>query len=278
MLNSSPGKKHRPNTLMSEYSSLLGDAILRHRTRIAEHSARIESELANRVKSEFIANMSHELRTPLNTILGFSKLLSEHDRRKLPDDEIVQYAALIHDSSTHLLTVINDILDISKLQSGRFTLNSTEVMIDEVLDAAVHQIMTQATDAGLTLETEYGRDLPPIRGDVAKLGQIFTNLLSNAIKFTEAGGRVNLSAGRLGDGSVTIFIRDTGLGITPDELKFALQPFGQVEGSRTRWREGTGLGLPIAREIVNAHRGNIFIDTPPEGSGTLIRVRLPLNA
>ena len=119
--SSSSGKAH---SLISEYASLLGDAVLRHRTRVAEHSARIESELASKVKSEFIANMSHELRTPLNTVIGFSKLLSEHDRRNIKVDDIVLYANLIHDSAGHLLAVINDILDISKIQSGKYTLDA----------------------------------------------------------------------------------------------------------------------------------------------------------
>src|ERR1700752_4007487 len=114
---------HQPASLMNEYASLLGDAVLRHRTRVAEHSARIEAELASKVKSEFIANMSHELRTPLNTVIGFSKLLSEHDQRHLKDEDVVQYASLIHDSAGQLLAIINDILDISKIQSGKYTLD-----------------------------------------------------------------------------------------------------------------------------------------------------------
>ena len=126
-------RQSRSNTLMGEYSALLGDAVLRHRTRVAEHSARIESELANRVKSEFIANMSHELRTPLNTIIGFSKILVEQDTRKLSPQETSEYAQLIHDSASHLLSVINDILDISKIQSGKFTIDARETGIDEVL-------------------------------------------------------------------------------------------------------------------------------------------------
>ncbi len=132
MLNGAFGKGSN-NSLMGEYASLLGDAVLRHRTREAEHMARIESELANRVKSEFIANMSHELRTPLNTIIGFSKILAEHDRRRLPDDEIVEYAQLINDSAGHLLSVINDILDISKIQSGKYTIDARETNVDELL-------------------------------------------------------------------------------------------------------------------------------------------------
>ena len=116
MLNGAFGNKS--STLMTEYASLLGDAVLRHRARIAEQSARVEAELASKIKSEFIANMSHELRTPLNTIIGFSKLLTDHNRRKLPDADIVEYATLINDAAGHLLSVINDILDISKIQSG----------------------------------------------------------------------------------------------------------------------------------------------------------------
>ncbi|MBX9926071.1 MAG: sensor histidine kinase, partial [Hyphomicrobiaceae bacterium] len=127
----------RSASLINDYASLLGEAVLRHRTRTAEHAARIEAELASRVKSEFIANMSHELRTPLNTVIGFSKLISEQERRKLPDAEIVEYANLIRDAAGHLLAVINDILDISKIQSGKFTLEKRDVQLDEILTACL---------------------------------------------------------------------------------------------------------------------------------------------
>ncbi|MEO0670619.1 MAG: histidine kinase dimerization/phospho-acceptor domain-containing protein, partial [Pseudomonadota bacterium] len=194
----------KPASLIGEYSSLLGDAVLRNRARTAEHAARIESEFASKVKSEFIANMSHELRTPLNTIIGFSKLLSEHERRALPDGEIVQYAHLINDAAAHLLAVINDILDISKMQSGRYALDARELQLGEIVDAVVEGLRLTATQADITLIAEADSGLEPIRGDAVKLRQVFTNLLNNAIKFTPAGGTVTVETRRRQNGGVAI--------------------------------------------------------------------------
>ena len=272
MLHVSIGAKS--NSLMSEYASLLGDAVLRHRTHIAEQSARIEAELASRIKSEFIANMSHELRTPLNTIIGFSKLLREHERRPLQNPEIVQYSQLINDAAGHLLAIINDILDISKIQSGKYTLDSREIAIDEVLQACLSSFQIIAKDASVTVEKRIGATLPMIRGDAVKLRQVFTNLINNAIKFTQPGGTVRIEASRLADGSVCVTIRDTGIGMTEDEVKIALMAFGQVDGSRTRLREGTGLGLPIAKALVELHGGALVIQSE-KGVGTVVKVVLP---
>lgn len=273
MLNGAFGKG-RTNSLMGEYGSLLGDAVLRHRTREAEHTARIESELANRVKSEFIANMSHELRTPLNTIIGFSKILAEHDRRRLPDDEIVEYAQLINDSAGHLLSVINDILDISKIQSGKYTIDARETNVDELLSYCLASFRKQAFDAGVEIRENLPPTLPPVRGDVVKLRQAITNIISNAVKFTPQGGVVQVEAVATTDGGVVINIHDTGVGMTEDEIAIAMTPFGQVDGSRTRWREGTGLGLPIARALIDLHGGRIDIQSR-KGEGTTVSVMLP---
>lgn len=259
---------------MGDYASLVGEAILRQRTREAEHAARIEAELADRVKSEFISNMSHELRTPLNTMIGFSKILSEHDKRRIADTDIVEYAKLINAAAGHLLSVINDILDISKMQSGRYTLDAREVNIEDVLQATYLANRPAAREAGVSLDLEVADQLPLVRGDSSKLQQVFSNLVSNAIKFTLRDGAVKIEAMGLADGGVGVMIRDTGVGMSAQELKLATTPFGQVDGSRSRWREGTGLGLPIARSLVELHGGHLKIDSE-KGRGTEVGIFLP---
>lgn len=273
MLNGAFGNS-KSSSLMNEYASLLGDAVLRHRARVAEHSARIEAELASKVKSEFIANMSHELRTPLNTIIGFSKLLTEHERRRLPDADVIEYATLINDAAGHLLSVINDILDISKIQSGKYTLDSREVNVEEIIHACISSFRLMASEAGVTIAPAMAYDLPVARGDSVKLRQIFTNIISNAIKFTPRGGTVNIDTMRTNTGGVAILIRDSGIGMTKEEIKIAMTPFGQVDAGRTRWREGTGLGLPIAKALVELHGGQIEIRSK-KGEGTEVAIILP---
>jgi two-component system cell cycle sensor histidine kinase PleC len=273
MLNGAIGTG-KSNSLMSDYSAMLGDAILRHRARTAEHSARIEAELANRVKSEFISNMSHELRTPLNTVLGFSKLLREHGTRPLQDSEIVEYATLIHDAAGHLLAVINDILDISKIQSGKYTLDSRDLNLVEVLEATLPAFHQTAEEAGVRLQYRVDPALQPVRGDASKMQQIIANLVGNAVKFTEAGGSVTVETMRLSAGGAAIIVRDTGIGMSADEINVAMMPFGQVDGTRSRWREGTGLGLPIAKALVELHGGKLEIRSE-KSKGTEVTVILP---
>lgn len=275
MLNGSSGwGRSRSNSLLGEYSAVVGDAVLRERARAAEHKARLESELADRVKSEFLSSMSHELRTPLNTVLGFSKILSEHEGRKLPDAEIVQYAELIHSSASRLLTVINNVLEISKMRSGRYAVEAYEVDVGEVLRACVVEFREAAASAGVELRSRIASSLPVVGGDERKLSQVFGNPISNAVKFTPEGGEVILEALEQGDGGVLISIRDTGVGMTTDEMQVALEPFGQVDGGRDRWREGTGLGLPIAKALVELHGGKLVV-TSIKGSGTDVTVLLP---
>jgi two-component system, cell cycle sensor histidine kinase PleC len=259
---------------MGEYSALLADAVLRQRAREAEHVARVEMELASKVKSEFIANMSHELRTPLNTVIGFAKLIGESRRRQLTSDQIVEYADLIRDAATHLLTVINDILDISKMQSGKYTLDAREIDLKEIVEVVVASFARNAADLGVSIESNVDPAVPTVRGDPSKLRQVFNNLISNAVKFTPPGGSVSVSAGGLTDGGAAITIRDTGVGMTKDEIALALTPFSQVDASHSRWREGAGLGLPIAKALVQLHGGKLEVRSA-KSLGTEVAVTLP---
>jgi two-component system cell cycle sensor histidine kinase PleC len=266
----------KTSSLMNEYASLLGDAVLRHRARVAEHSARVEAELASRVKSEFIANMSHELRTPLNAIIGFSKLLAEQGDRKLTPPEIADYSSLIHDAAGHLLAVINNILDISKIQSGKCTLDARELNLAEILSASLSSFRLMAQGAGLTLVEKVEPDVPIVVGDSVKLRQVFTNLVSNALKFTRSGGSVTISAFRSPGGGATIQVTDTGIGMSEEDVAVALTPFGQVDATHARWREGTGLGLPIAKAIVQLHGGELRLSSR-KNVGTQVTVLLPFR-
>jgi two-component system, cell cycle sensor histidine kinase PleC len=268
------GGQGRNATLMSEYAALLTDSVLREKAWFAEHKARLEMQMANRIKSEFVANMSHELRTPLNTVIGFAKLIGEHRKRSLRDGEIVEYADLIHNAANHLLAVINDILDISKIQSGKYTLDAQEVDLDEVLQLALAPFKPTAMELGVQLEARLDVRLPAVKGDAVKLRQAFANLISNAVKFTPPGGQVVVEPRAQRDGGVIVHIRDTGLGMSKDEIAVALTPFAQVDASHSRWREGTGLGLPIASALVQLHGGKLEIRSS-KTLGTEVVVTLP---
>ncbi|MEZ5850667.1 MAG: HAMP domain-containing sensor histidine kinase [Hyphomicrobiaceae bacterium] len=263
--------------MLGQYSLGLMAAVLRSRTRAAEDHARLEAEVAARIKSEFIASMSHELRTPLNSVIGFSRMLAEHDKRNFKKEEVVEYAKLIRDSADHLLTLINDILDISKLQSGTFYLDAEEIDLDELLESIVSAQRKTALASEIDLSANIATTLPVIVGDRGKLQQAIANLLSNAVKFTQAGGSVSIAAIGDGEEQVRIIIKDSGVGMDAEEIELAMAPFGQVDGARTRWREGAGLGLPIAKSMIELHGGALAIKSE-KGIGSEVVVTLPTKS
>jgi signal transduction histidine kinase len=235
--------------------------------------AKSEAEAANAAKSRFLANMSHELRTPLNAIIGFSEIISGQFFGDVGNVRYLDYSHDILRSGRHLLAVINDVLDISKSEAGKMVLAVRELDIAEVLSDCISMVREQCNEAGLDLAT-IGLDRPlPMEGDAAKLRQIFLNLLSNAIKFTEKGGTVSLQAHASG-ARVVVTVADTGIGMDADDVEIAFQPFGQVDNRLERRYEGTGLGLPLTKALVELHQGSITIDSA-RGQGTRVTVSLP---
>jgi two-component system cell cycle sensor histidine kinase PleC len=232
-------------------------------------------EEANKAKSAFLANMSHELRTPLNAILGFSQII----RDKLFDKDIDLYAGYatdIHQSGVHLLNIVNDVLDVSKIEAGTFELREEEVKVQTVIQESLLAVKQLADNSGISL-TE---SIPDIRasffGDKTKLKQIIMNLLSNAIKFTPEGGSASISAALDEDGGIRLTISDTGIGMSSEDIQVALELFRQIDNSLSRRFNGTGLGLPLAVALTELHGGTLTIESMP-GKGTTVMVRFPAN-
>ena len=234
------------------------------------------AEAANVAKSQFLANMSHELRTPLNAIIGFSESLELGIRGPLQPEQI-EYIRLIHQSGEHLHDVINDILDLAKVDAGKFELRDEEgVDPGAIVGSTVTLMRSNAVASGISLSTEIENQLPPLVCDSTRLKQILLNLISNALKFTEPAGFVVVAVYRGSEGTVIFEVRDTGVGMTADEIDIALQPFGQIESSHTRRHEGTGLGLPLAQRLAELHGGSLIIKSE-KGRGTTISVTLPAS-
>lgn len=241
--------------------------------------AKEAAEGANRSKSDFLANMSHELRTPLNAVIGFSEIIKDAMLGVDAIDLYRGYAQDIHVSGRHLLDLINDILDMSKIEAGKLDLAEEPVDLVSAIESSIRLVEERAQRGNVTIVTEMPDELPQFMGDLRKVKQIAINLLSNAVKFTPDGGRVTASALVSEEGDLLLRISDTGIGISPADLKVVLEPFGQADGGLNRQFEGTGLGLTLTRALTELHDGRLEIESDSEGpeTGTSVTAIFPAS-
>jgi len=236
------------------------------------------AESANRAKSHFLANISHELRTPLNAVIGFSSILMNQLFGPLGDQKYLEYAKDINESGTHLLDIINDILDLSKAEAGKLTLNYEEVHVGKAINKCIAIIAERAAKGKVTINTDVPKLLPALVADRLRVIQVILNVLSNAVKFTHENGSINIAVRPVEQGGeVTQFIltmQDTGIGMSRADIEKAFQSFGQVDSGLNRKYEGTGLGLPLTKKLMEIHHGSITIDSEL-GKGTLVTLTFP---
>ncbi|MEX2455571.1 MAG: CHASE2 domain-containing protein [Rhodospirillaceae bacterium] len=264
------------------YIYMFRDITERKRAEEAQKRATEEATAANRAKTEFLHNMSHELRTPLNAIIGFSDIIRNEMMGPVGVPQYLEYVGDINNSGQHLLQVVNDILDMSKIESGQVELIESEVFLPHVVEGSVRLVEERARTAGQTLEVELASGLPELRGDERMIKQMLLNLLTNAVKFTPQGGRVTVAAYTDDGGGIVMLVRDTGIGIDICDFERIMEPFGQADASLSREYEGTGLGLPLVKSMVELHQGRLALESevgvgsvfslifPPERSVTML--------
>ena len=242
--------------------------------KIESDKARLRAEAASQAKSEFLANMSHELRTPLNAILGFSEIMKGEVFGNLGSPQYVEYANHIHGSGQHLLGLINDVLDLSRIEAGRFVIRATELDLREEVRNALSLFEVRATEGSVNLKFDHDPGLPLLLADERAMRQVLFNLISNAVKFTPAGGTVTVFARRTPSGGMDLGVGDTGVGIDPADVNTVFEAFGQGQHDIAVREKGTGLGLPIVRGLVEAHGGKIAL-TSQLGKGTTVTCTFP---
>jgi PAS domain S-box-containing protein len=250
------------------------DVTERRRAEEAQKVALQEAIAASRTKSEFIANMGHELRTPLNAIIGFSEMLKEQMLGPIGTPAYVSYAADIHTSGTRLRDALNGILDIARIEGGRYQLDEEPIALAEAVDAAIGAVAEAARQKGTTIQSMLDDGLPMVRADARAVRQVLASLLANAVKFTGDGGRVAIGGGIDAGGDVLLSIADDGIGMAPDQLDKVTKPFQQADSSLARRYEGVGLGLSLASGLMQLHDGSLAIASAPN-AGTTVNLRFP---
>ena len=232
------------------------------------------AEAADRAKTEFLALMSHELRTPLNAILGFSEIVKSGDKRLVSEERTTEYASAIHSASLHLLNVINDILDLAKIEAGETELHETKIQLIDVIEKSVTLIRQRSQEKHQTVSVEMDRSLPALIGDERLVFQILINILSNAVKFTGEQGRITVFASIAPSGGLDVGVRDNGVGIAAEHIDTVMQPFGQLRLNSAVTHEGTGLGLPLTGRFAELHGATVTIESELS-EGTIVTVHFP---
>jgi signal transduction histidine kinase len=280
------GRRRRYESLLETYCSQLGTLLDRPVSGLAfvrdkqnaeaaadvANQQKLQAQASDRAKTKFLANMSHELRTPLNAIIGFSEVIKLNAQQ--PKERYPEYAQYIHDAAIHLLDLINGILDLARIEAGKVELEEEAVSISDLIHSVVTTLRPIADKKLVTIECRKRRTDALIRVDQTKFKQVLLNLLSNAVKFTHPRGSVVIDCSRDATGDLVISVKDTGVGIPPEQLQKVLEPFEQVEDHLTRRNEGTGLGLPIAKALIELHGGQLVLDSQLN-VGTTAALHLP---
>lgn len=256
------------------YEGGMDDITKRKEAEIALKQAKIESDLSARAKSEFLANMSHELRTPLNAVIGFSEILKDEVFGPLGSKEYTEYSQEIYESGRKLLNVINDILDVSRIEAGERQLNEGVVDLKRVVESCLELMAPRIEANAMEINNRITDKTPRLIGEMHAVMQMLSNLLSNAIKFTPSGGMITLATETTEDGRLRVSVTDTGIGLTDDEIEKALSPFGQVDTEHNRTKSGTGLGLTLVRALVRMHGGEFELFSQ-KGVGTTATLIFP---
>jgi len=282
----SDGRRNKGESLLETYCSQLGTLLDRPVTGLAFVNAKqnaeaaadvanqqmLQAQASDRAKTKFLANMSHELRTPLNAIIGFSEVIKLDAQQ--PKERYPEYAQYIHDAAIHLLELINGILDLARIEAGKVELEEETVSISDLIFSAVTTVRPLADKRLVAVDCRHLRTDALVRIDQTKFKQVLLNLLSNAVKFTQASGRVIVDCKHDKSGNLLIIVKDTGVGIPREQLEKVLEPFEQVEDHLTRRNEGTGLGLPIAKALIELHGGELRLDSELNVA-TTAEIRLP---